>query len=75
MQYMEAKQAGLYYNRRDLVQLKSSNIHERQKKGLYILSSHEMWKEERFRCLQEEDKESVHLLEGRWGEIFEVESS
>lgn len=74
MQYMEAKQAGHFYKRIDLEQLKYSNICMTGKKregGVYILISHEIWKVERHRSLQEgEDKEKVHVLEGRWGGIF-----
>lgn len=43
MQYTEAKQAGHFYNRRDLEQLKYNNTHIRGKiKRVYILGSQEI---------------------------------
>lgn len=69
-----SKASRSFLQEKDLEQLKYSNIcmtGKRREGGVYLLGRHEIWKVERHKSLQEgEDKEKVHVLEGRWGGTF-----
>lgn len=70
MQYMEAKKQVIFTTEEILSSENIAIYIQEAKRGVNILGGHKIKKEERCQSLQGENKQRVHLLEGRWEGIF-----